>query len=116
MNLFSGAVEQVNLFFMHRNGDQSDPSALVEPSSGEAASADLTTHALHLRIRQQEILGELGVLALQGTPFLDLLNHTARLTAQGMEAEFSAKSWSILQRKIDLWCVQVSVGTQASSG
>jgi hypothetical protein len=43
---------------------------------------------LHLRIRQQEILAELGVLALQGTPFLELLNQTARLTAEGMEAEF----------------------------
>jgi two-component sensor histidine kinase len=43
---------------------------------------------LHLRIRQQEILAELGVVALQGKPFTDLLNHTARLTAEGMEAEF----------------------------
>ena len=41
-----------------------------------------------MRIRQQEILAELGVLALQGKPFIDLLNHTARLTAEGMEAEF----------------------------
>jgi two-component sensor histidine kinase len=43
---------------------------------------------LHLRIRQQEILAELGVLTLQGKPFFDLLNHTARLTAEGMQAEF----------------------------
>jgi len=44
---------------------------------------------LRLRIRQQEILAELGVLALQGTPFQDLLNHTARLTAEGLRAEYS---------------------------
>jgi signal transduction histidine kinase len=41
-----------------------------------------------VRIRQQEILAELGVLALQGKSFIDLLNHTARLTVGGMEAEF----------------------------
>jgi two-component sensor histidine kinase len=64
------------------------PKPVVEPSDGEAASDDLATRALRLRIRQQEILAELGVLALQGTQFLDLLNHTARLTAEGMEAEF----------------------------
>jgi hypothetical protein len=41
-----------------------------------------------LRIRQQEILAELGVLALQGTPFRELLDKTASLTAEGLEAEF----------------------------
>ena len=34
------------------------------------------------RVRQQEILTELGLLALKGTPFAELLDHTARLTAQ----------------------------------
>jgi two-component sensor histidine kinase len=64
------------------------PKPVVEPVSGGTAQVDPTTRALHLRIRQQEILAALGVLALQGTQFLDLLNHTARLTAEGMEAEF----------------------------
>ncbi len=41
-----------------------------------------------LRIRQQEILAEIGVLALQGTPFPELLSQTATLTAAGLEAEF----------------------------
>lgn len=40
------------------------------------------------RLRQQEILAELGVLALQGTPFSELLTSTAALTAKGLEAEF----------------------------
>ena len=44
--------------------------------------------SLRLRIRQQEILAELGVLSLQGTPFPDLLSQTASLTAEGLEAEF----------------------------
>jgi two-component sensor histidine kinase len=42
----------------------------------------------NLRLRQQEILAELGVLALQGTPFPELLTSTAALTAKGLEAEF----------------------------
>jgi two-component sensor histidine kinase len=61
---------------------------VIEPTNGGAATVDLTTRALHLRIRQQEILAELGVQALQGKPFHDLLDQTARLTAEGMEAEF----------------------------
>ncbi|HXW49372.1 MAG TPA: histidine kinase dimerization/phosphoacceptor domain -containing protein [Xanthobacteraceae bacterium] len=51
-------------------------------------SADITSRALQQRIRQQEILAELGVVALQGKPFLELLNETVRLTAEGMNAEF----------------------------
>jgi two-component sensor histidine kinase len=49
---------------------------------------DLTGRALRLRIRQQELLAELGVLALQRTSFTDMLNHTARMTAEGLGAEY----------------------------
>ena len=49
---------------------------------------ELTQHALGLRIRQQEILTELGVLALKGTPFTELLDETARLAGEGLETEF----------------------------
>src|SRR5215510_8137336 len=74
---------------MNQQNDQSgDPKPVIEPGRDGAEHVELTTRALHLRIRQQEILAELGVLALQGTPFLELLNQTARLTAEGMEAEF----------------------------
>ena len=48
----------------------------------------LTSRALGQRIRQQELLAELGVLALQGTSFMDMLNHAARITAEGLEAEY----------------------------
>jgi two-component sensor histidine kinase len=48
----------------------------------------LTGRALRLRIRQQELLAELGVLALQRTSFSDLLNHAARMTAEGLDAEY----------------------------
>jgi two-component sensor histidine kinase len=46
------------------------------------------SRALQRRIRQQEILAELGVTALQGASFDQLMGDTARLTAEGMEAEF----------------------------
>jgi GAF domain-containing protein len=61
------------------------PKPVVEPSP---EPPDLTTRALQQRIRQQEILAELGVAALQGKAFLELLNETVRLTAEGMNAEF----------------------------
>lgn len=61
---------------------------VVEQTPGNKPSPDLTERALRLRIRQQEILAELGVLALQGTKFVDLLHHTARLTADGLGAEY----------------------------
>jgi two-component sensor histidine kinase len=44
--------------------------------------------ALHQRIRQQEILAELGVGALQGPGFEQLLAETSRLTAEGLHTEF----------------------------
>ena len=49
---------------------------------------DLTGSALRQRIRQQELLAELGVIALQRTSFADLLNHTARMTAEGLNADY----------------------------
>jgi len=61
---------------------------IVEPQSGDGQSDDLTGSALRLRIRQQELLAELGVLALQGTSFVEMLNHTARVTAEGLGAEY----------------------------
>ena len=60
---------------------------VVEAAPGED-KPDLTLRALRLRIRQQEILAELGVIALQGASFDKLLEETARLTAEGLRAEF----------------------------
>jgi two-component sensor histidine kinase len=51
-------------------------------------AADMTARALRERLRQQEILAELGVLALQGTPLPELIDRTAVLTADGLKAEF----------------------------
>ena len=76
-------------YSLKRNSQRSDAGApIVEPISDEAERVDHTTHLLRQRIRQQEILAELGVFALRKSPFLDLLNQTARLTAEGLEAQF----------------------------
>ena len=66
----------------------SDQTPIIEPKPEDSQPDDLTGRALRLRIRQQELLAELGVLALQGTSFLDMLNHTARMTAEGLGAEY----------------------------
>jgi two-component sensor histidine kinase len=64
-------------------GDESS----VEAKPDETGP-DLTLRALEQRIRQQEILAELGVTALQGAAFDQLLSDTARLTAEGLATEF----------------------------
>ena len=63
-------------------------SPIVEPPPSDDRPDDLTGRALRQRIRQQELLAELGVLALQGATFIDLLQHGARITAKGLEAEY----------------------------
>jgi transcriptional regulator with GAF, ATPase, and Fis domain len=61
-----------------------------------------------LRLRQQEILAKLGVLALQGTPLPELLASAAALAAKGLRAEFC----KILeyQRKESRFLVTAGVG------
>ena len=61
---------------------------VVEEKPGGESGEELTAAALRLRVRQQQILAELGVLALRGTPFAELLDETARLAAEGLNAEF----------------------------
>jgi two-component sensor histidine kinase len=63
------------------------PVPPVESNSTPEA-ADPLLHALRHRVRQQEILAELGVGALQGPGFDQLLDDTARLTAEGLRTEF----------------------------
>jgi len=60
---------------------------VVEPKPTHGAP-DITLRALQQRIRQQEILAELGVTALQGASFDTLLADTARLAAEGLRTEF----------------------------
>ena len=71
---------------MNEPSDHKD--AVVEPPASDHQAADLTNRALRQRIRQQELLAELGVLALQRTSFIGMLDHTARMTAEGLNAEY----------------------------
>jgi two-component sensor histidine kinase len=70
------------------SGSSDTPKSVVEPNpAGDAPG--LTMRALSQRIRQQEILAELGVVALQNPSFDELLNKTAELTAEGLQADYS---------------------------
>ena len=69
------------------SGTDAAPRPIIELKADED-KAPAMSHALERRIRQQEILAELGVTALQGASFDQLLDDTARLTAEGMQAEF----------------------------
>ena len=67
----------------------SDPKRpVIEAPPDGPSAAPASELAVKLRVRQQEILAELGVVALRGTPLADLLNEAARLAAEGLEAEF----------------------------
>jgi two-component sensor histidine kinase len=66
----------------------SQEQPVVEQRPSVNQSDDLTGRALRLRIRQQELLAELGVLALQGTNFVGMLEHTVRIAAEGLNAEY----------------------------
>lgn len=65
-----------------------EPRPVVEPNP-DGDLPELTTRALAQRIRQQEILAELGVLSLKHTPFEALLDSTARLVAEGLQSDYS---------------------------
>jgi two-component sensor histidine kinase len=67
------------------SNEKEEPVVEQKPAGG---ASDLTLRALQQRIRQQEILAELGVTALQGASFDTLLADTARLAAEGLRAEF----------------------------
>ena len=71
---------------MSQPSDDKEP--VVEPSTSDNRHDNLTGRALRQRIRQQELLAELGVLALQRTSLIGMLNHTARVTSEGLGAEY----------------------------
>ncbi len=60
---------------------------VVEAPPQDEGQSEIDGRALQQRIRQQELLAELGVTALRGTPFLELINHTVRIGAEGLGAE-----------------------------
>jgi hypothetical protein len=65
-----------------------------EPPTG-TAEPELSIEVLRLRVRQQELLADFGVLALKGTPFPQLLHEAAQIVADGLKAEFAKASGPI---------------------
>ena len=68
--------------------DDGGEPVIEEPPDGEEPNG-LTLREQRQRVRQQELLAELGVAALKGTPFPELLDLTARVAAEGLRADFS---------------------------
>jgi GAF domain-containing protein len=68
---------------------QSSTRQFVEEAPTGPAEPELSLEALRLRVRQQEMLSDYGVLALKGTPFPELLDRAAQLSVDGLRAEFS---------------------------
>ena len=66
--------------------DGSVTPIVEQKPSGDRPETGL--RALQERVRQQELLVELGVTALQGASFEQLLTETTRLTAEGLGVEF----------------------------
>ena len=60
---------------------------VVEAPAQDEGQFEIDGRALQQRIRQQELLAELGVTALRGTPFVELVNQTMRVAAEGLRAE-----------------------------
>lgn len=58
-------------------------------ASPSPAVAEAGGPGLRLRIRQQEILAELGVLALQQTSLPELLDSSVRMAAEGLHSDLS---------------------------
>jgi two-component sensor histidine kinase len=62
---------------------------VVEAPPDTSPEPKISDRAVRARIRQQEILAELGVIALRSTPLEELLAEAVRMAAEGLEAEFS---------------------------
>jgi hypothetical protein len=89
-----------------------DGEPVVEGKLGDNRDVELTERALRARIRQQEILAELGVLALQGASFTELLDHTVGLAPKAW-APNTARCWNICRARTDCSCAPASAGNRA---
>ena len=62
---------------------------LVEETPAANSEPELSLDVLRMRIQQQQILADFGVLALKGTPFPELLDKATASAAAGLGAEFA---------------------------
>lgn len=90
--------------------ERGEPHAVVETKVSGDERPDLTLRALEQRIRQQEIMSELGVLGLQGATLKTMLAETVRLAAEGLRVQFCKISRYIPDEGLLL--VEAGVGWQ----
>src|SRR5687768_385642 len=88
--------------------EREETQPVIESKVGGCESPDLTLRALEQRIRQQEIISELGVLGLQGAPLRTMLNETVRLAAEGLRVQFCKISRYLPEERLLL--VEAGVG------
>ncbi len=72
---------------MTRDKDSDAPVPVIEASPTQATPLLLSPELVQ-RVRQQEILAELGVNALKGASFDDLLTRTVLLVSEGLGVQF----------------------------
>jgi two-component sensor histidine kinase len=89
------------------SADSESKTPVVEAAAGVDVK-DITRSAVDQRIWQQEILCELGVVALQGGTVDELLTQTVRLVAEGLQSEF-CKVLEFVPAK-DCFTVRAGVG------
>src|SRR5215468_440884 len=92
-----GLVSLLSRLFFTKHVSRRESAALL-PSNGtrNVAPSPLTSRTFAVRIlslrarfvRAMVTPFVLGVLALQGTTFMDMLQHGARITAEGLKAEY----------------------------
>jgi two-component sensor histidine kinase len=89
------------------SADSESKTPVVEAAAGVDVTNN-TRSAVDQRIWQQEILSELGVIALQGGSMDELLTQTVRLVAEGLQSEF-CKVLEFVQNE-DCFTVRAGVG------
>jgi two-component sensor histidine kinase len=70
------------------SSDKSNPPTPKIERSPNPSPSEPVGVALRQRVRQQEIMAELGVSALKRVPLQDLLDSAVRMAAAGLDAEF----------------------------
>jgi two-component sensor histidine kinase len=78
------------------------PAANPEPNP--------TLDVLRLRLQQQQILADFGVVALKGASFVELLDQATRCVAEGLEADFAKVLKYLPEQNRFLVCAGVGWG------
>jgi two-component sensor histidine kinase len=83
---------------------------VAEDSPAENSVPEATVKVLRLRLQQQQILADFGVLALKGTQFPELLEQATRCVAEGLQADFAKVLKYVPEESQFLVCAGVGWG------